>query len=108
MPVYNICDQRTHDNNPWCDAVFEVTGEDDIEALTLPRDFKNYTEWFSNTSVYYAICVAQKLRGRVTVYLYDVPKISTEYNKLVIVHPRLKKQPLVIDESLDKKLFLYA
>ncbi len=100
MTVFNILDQRrANEYNTHVDVVYEVFNGD---AGVLPEATEEYTEWQSQTTVQKAISIAQGLVGSVTVFLYDPGWVIDNYGFIVVIHPKLKRDVLVVHQmSLD-------
>ncbi len=89
MSVFNIKDQRTSENETFCDVVLEIDNGD-LQSMGIHHHTDNITEWLDKTSIYSAIMTACGFRGRVTMYLYSPGAVRENHNKLVVVHPGLK------------------
>ena len=90
MSVFNIKDQRSSENETFCDVVLEVDNGD-WKSLGLRHYMDNVTEWMDRTSIYAATMTACGFKGRVTMYLYSPGAVTDNHNKLVAVHPGLKE-----------------
>jgi len=90
VSVFNIKDQRTSENETFCDVVLEVDNSD-LQSMGINYHIDNITEWLDKTSIYSAIMAACGFKGRVTMYLYSPGTVEKDHNKLVVVHPGLKE-----------------
>lgn len=84
MPVVNIIDTRTNENNTNCDVVFEIFDNKD----------KHITHWMEYISVGVAVEVAAKYVDNVTVYLYDGGKVREDFNIMPAIHPLIHAFPI--------------
>lgn len=91
MSVFNIKDQRTSENETFCDVVLEIDNSD-WKSIGLRQHVGNMTEWLETSSIYTAIMTACSFKGKVTMYLYSPGVVTENHNMLVAVHPGLKKQ----------------
>ncbi len=91
--MFNIIDQRKSENETFCDVVLEIDNGD-WKSFGLHNDIGNMTEWMNKTSIYDAVLTACGFKGRVTMYLYSPGDVGDNCNKLVIIHPGLKEEPI--------------
>lgn len=101
MPLFNILDQRrANEHNPTVDVVFEVFNVVGMEQL--PDGVEEYTEWQARVSVHDAVCIAQRMVGSVTLFLYDPGWVIDNYGFVFVIHPKLPRDVLVPHQmSLD-------
>lgn len=95
MTVFNILDQRRNNEyNPNIDVVYEIF---EVKGISdeLPNGSDTYTEWQARTTVAEAIEVADKFVGSVTLFFYDPGWVITNYNRIVIIHPKIKRDVLI-------------
>lgn len=101
MGIFNLCDNRTSENDTRVDAVFEVDCSD-CDSLGLPKHTKSWKTWMEGVSVYDATMRASGMRGLVTLYLYDEGAARQKW--LGMIHQDLPDQPFNPVDALAKKL----
>ncbi len=97
MPVINIIDTRTNENNPTCDAVLEIWKHGIGPKVFDGGHIK--TEWIEKTTIKTILEVAMHYQDNVTVYLYDPGKVQAEINSMPVIHSRIKDTPMELERS---------
>ena len=103
MSLFNIHDQRTSKETN-VDAVFEVDCTD-YENLGLPKTCKrHWTGWQTDISIYDASMRVGKIKGLVTLFLYDAGKIKEDFDQFSRIHPEIEEEPLDMVAAWRKNL----
>ena len=96
MALFNVLDQRrVNEYNPEVDVVFEVF---DAETHPMQKSVDDFTEWMPRVTVYQASGYAARFSASVTMYLYDPGWVGNNFGFIVILHPKIKRDPMIPHE----------